>query len=233
MHAVGIARCVVPVASILQQQRDLGLARNEIECRPQPALVVVLDLDHAEQPAIRLPRGQPMRVRVVPVKRRPVPDLEVVRIVLTRRGELHSSAVVARVDCQSVPMDDRGLGNGIVEVELHALSRTQHQRRVDVLLAAMLDPEPQRPRPGIGSAETCGLQAQPRAIGREPAEYSARTWDEQRAPGHAGAAEVAGRRRAGCRGMIRQRAAWQGREAQRAECPEQIATSSRYHSIGP
>ena len=111
MHLVGGTRVVVRAgAPILHDQRNLGLARRQIERGAQRSLVVVFDFDQAEQAAIRLACGQAVRVRVVPVQGSAIANFEVVGVAFAGCHERHARAVVARVVGESVPMRDRRLG---------------------------------------------------------------------------------------------------------------------------
>ena len=108
MGQVGAARRVAGIGPpVLECQGELGSAGFQVERLSQRDIVVVLDLDHAEQSIVRLPRGDSVRMRVIPVQRPAIAHLEVVGVGLAGRNRMKSVAVVPRVDGESVPMCDR------------------------------------------------------------------------------------------------------------------------------
>ena len=73
---------------------------------------------------------------VVPVQRAAIAHVETIGIALARRSEHRTRTVVARVDREPVPVHDRRFADRIDELHAHALSGTQHERRVHVVAAA-------------------------------------------------------------------------------------------------
>ena len=100
MQVGGVRRVRRARAAVLQHQRNVGVAPDEVERGAQRAIVGVVDRDQPEQSAVRLAGRQPVRMRVVPVEARARAHGEVVRVASRRRHERHAGAIVGRVDLQ-------------------------------------------------------------------------------------------------------------------------------------
>ncbi len=122
---------------ILQHQRNLGDSRCEVERRAQRAFVVILDQDEAEQAAIGLRCGQAVRMRVIPVHSAAVANREIVFIARTRGDQDRTVAVVARIDREPVPVDDRRLREQVDERDAGPFAVLQDQRRIRVAPSAV------------------------------------------------------------------------------------------------
>jgi hypothetical protein len=123
-------------AAILHDQGNLGAAWNEIERGAQRPFVVVLDHDRAVEPAIGLRGREAVGVGVIPIHAAPVAHLEVVCIAPARFHEERPVAVVVAVNGKAVPMHDRRLRQRVDEIDPHALSALQHERRIRVVAPA-------------------------------------------------------------------------------------------------
>ena len=137
VHLVHGRGGVIGAASILQEQRNLAFARHKVQGCAQFGFVVVADLECAEQAAIRLAGRQSVGMRVIPVQSASVTHLEIVGIASSGRGQGHAGAVVTGVDRQPMPVHDRCFIKAVVELDAHALSRPQHERRIDELAAVI------------------------------------------------------------------------------------------------
>ncbi len=103
---------------VLQQERDVVPAPGQ----PELLDVVAFDDQEAAHALVRLGRGQPVGVRVVPVGARAVHDPELVGV----RGpgpDLESGVSVGRLrHGQAVPVQDRGLGQAVHQVDAGRLA---------------------------------------------------------------------------------------------------------------
>ena len=160
MHLVDGRGVVIGAASVLQQQRTLAFARDEVQGCAQFGFVVVADLECAEQAAIRLAGGHSVGMGVIPVQRAPVTHLEVIRVVSARRGQGHPGAVVTGVYGEAVPVHDRCFIEAVVELDAHALSWPEHERRVDEVAALIAREVPLGQAAAGGSARGQGRGAQ-------------------------------------------------------------------------
>ncbi len=123
---------------VLQHQRDFGFTQRQRQLLAQGGFVVVLDEQQAGQAVIGLLRDVSVGVGVVPVHRRPVLQGERVVHALTRRHDVEAIAVVARIDTQAMPVNDRRLINVIDQLHPHLVATAGQQRRVEEFLAARL-----------------------------------------------------------------------------------------------
>ena len=135
VHAIGVGGGVIAGASVLQHDRQLARPRDELERRTQAVLVRIVDLEHPEEAPVRLPAREAVRMRVIPVEPAAIAYRKVVRVALTGCSELDAGPIVVRVDRETVPMNDRRLAQAVLERDLHALTRAQHQGRIDIFLA--------------------------------------------------------------------------------------------------
>jgi hypothetical protein len=125
-------------AAVLQHQWNLGFAQREIQRAAQRPLLIVFDEQQAGQAVVGLLRDEPVRMRVVPVHRGAVVQLE--RVLVGLAGACHDEpvAIVARVVAQPVPVDD----GRFIELVDHAhpdlIAAARQQCRVQVGLAARL-----------------------------------------------------------------------------------------------
>ena len=103
-----------------------------MERRAQAPLIVVLDLDQAEESAISLLGGAAMRVRVIPVERGAVAHPEIVGVALARCRQRHAAAVVPRVDSQAVPVHDGRLVELVDKLDPDPLTGLENQRRIAI-----------------------------------------------------------------------------------------------------
>src|SRR6202158_6608386 len=98
--------------------------------RTQAPLIIVLDLDQAEEPAGSLLGGAAMLVRMIPVERGAVAHPEIVGVALARSRQRHAAAVVTRVDSQAVPVHDGRLVELVDKLDPDPLTGLENQRRV-------------------------------------------------------------------------------------------------------
>ncbi len=166
LHVVGRRRVTIgPVgASVVQDQGDLGLARNEVERAPQSEVVVVFDDEQAEKAAIGLSRREAMGMRVVPVQAGAVAHRERVIEGRSGQGKALAVAVVRGIVGEPMPVGDRRLLHRVVKRDAQRCPARDDEGRVDVL--AITGPRDERKGRDVPGPRDC-LQTQRRTADGE------------------------------------------------------------------
>lgn len=123
---------------VLNNQGQISHAQSQIQCLGQAALVVVVHQEKARQTVVCLLRGQPVRMRVVPVRAAAVSHREVVPVAATWSDGACRMPVHGGGRVQAVPVDDGRLRQRVVQAGRKARPALDAQDGILVGLARVL-----------------------------------------------------------------------------------------------